>query len=123
MSSIAVDVEHQATQGRVDRWSLEALVLEVLSHPRYRGDYLLIWRIADAVALPLSPVAIHWCLKRAWSSRGGSSTAGFAPGGSSGGRRASETEARADDPVRVAATLRMFVKARDGVRAKLRPRR
>ena len=64
MGSIAVGAGDQATEGRGDRWGLEALVLEVLSHPRYRGDYMLVWRIADAVALPLSPVAIHWCLKR-----------------------------------------------------------
>jgi hypothetical protein len=42
----------------------EGVVLDVLSHPRYRGDYMPVWRIADAGALPLHPVAIHWSLKR-----------------------------------------------------------
>ena len=64
MSSIAFGAGDQASEERADRWGLEEIVLEVLSHPRYQGDYLPVWRIADVGALSLHPVTIHWSLTR-----------------------------------------------------------
>lgn len=64
MGSSASGAGDQDTEGRVGGWGFEAVVLEVLSHPRYRGGYIPVWRIADAATLPLHPVAIHWSLKR-----------------------------------------------------------
>lgn len=44
--------------------TLEESLLEVLAHPRYRGEYVPVWRILDAVALPLTPAAIRRELER-----------------------------------------------------------
>ena len=66
MGSSTLGAGGQVGEGQIDQWGFEAVVLEVLSHPRYRGDFLPVWRIVDALALalPLHPVTIHWSLKR-----------------------------------------------------------
>lgn len=43
--------------------TIERSVLEVVTHPRYRGAYLPVWRILEAVAAPLTPSAVRRTLE------------------------------------------------------------
>jgi hypothetical protein len=43
---------------------IESLILEVLGHPRYRGEYLPVWRIIEATGLPLEAPTVRGALQR-----------------------------------------------------------
>lgn len=43
---------------------LEQAVLATISHPRYGGSYLPVWRILDAIGHPRKPAAVRWTLQR-----------------------------------------------------------
>ncbi len=43
---------------------LDAAVLGVLAHPRYEGGYMPVWRILDAIAMPVKPAAVRRGLER-----------------------------------------------------------
>ena len=44
--------------------ALDFAVLEVLGHRRYGGAHMPVWRIQDALAVPLTPAAVRRSLER-----------------------------------------------------------
>jgi hypothetical protein len=43
---------------------IESLILGALGHPRYRGQYLPVWRIIEATGLPLEAPRVRGALQR-----------------------------------------------------------
>jgi hypothetical protein len=43
---------------------IESVILAVLDHPRYRGQYLPVWRIIEAAGLPLEAPIVRGALQR-----------------------------------------------------------
>jgi hypothetical protein len=59
----AVTVRRHAHPAATDLTTTERSVLAVVTHPRYRGAYLPVWRILEAAAGPLTPSVVRRTLE------------------------------------------------------------